>query len=276
MHWPSHCKAFYAQWLIRYMHPRKSPWKSILKFWIQSEHLSEGPLLSTCSINMDAIPRNAKYMRACLKAFKSIRIKQHAGATDRTCLAEPIFYNNRFKIDMPSTSVTQWARHLSTTHIRDLIDASGQEHNDNQWSLYFHTHPSPPTYTRPPPSLRMGSTTHGAARTDQSCHTNGDDAGRNRTHNTRDQVRRSDELTRNRNLRNRNLRRSREDHCGGHIEITETRHPRPPSPHRLVLHTRARSAPRGRRGLGRHTPNRPPSLHTDASTHLTLPTTHYQ
>eukprot|EP00966_Prymnesium_polylepis_P238362 5512786-Prymnesium_polylepis.1 len=39
MHRPSHCEAFHALWIIRYLHPRKSPWKQVVSYWIQDEHI---------------------------------------------------------------------------------------------------------------------------------------------------------------------------------------------------------------------------------------------
>ena len=37
MHWLSHANAFYAEWIIRYLHPRRAPWKHILTHWIENE-----------------------------------------------------------------------------------------------------------------------------------------------------------------------------------------------------------------------------------------------
>jgi len=42
MHWESHCEAFYAQWMIRYLHPRKAPWKEIADLWICEGTQSSG------------------------------------------------------------------------------------------------------------------------------------------------------------------------------------------------------------------------------------------
>jgi hypothetical protein len=140
MHWPSHCTAFYAQWVVRYMHPRKSPWKTILRSWIRNTFIGDGTILAACdNANTTKIPETATYMRACMEAFESLNIKQYLGPADRTCLGEPLFYNNRFTIQIPRQSVREWSHHLGATHIRDLIDESGQEHNDNQWSYYFYT-----------------------------------------------------------------------------------------------------------------------------------------
>ena len=29
LHWESHCKAFYASWIVRFLDPRRSPWKDV-------------------------------------------------------------------------------------------------------------------------------------------------------------------------------------------------------------------------------------------------------
>ena len=42
MHWESHCQAFYAQWMIRYLHPRKAPWKETADRWICEGTLGRG------------------------------------------------------------------------------------------------------------------------------------------------------------------------------------------------------------------------------------------
>jgi hypothetical protein len=39
MHWPSHCEAYYATWIIRYLHPRAAPWKSIARFYARGKEL---------------------------------------------------------------------------------------------------------------------------------------------------------------------------------------------------------------------------------------------
>ena len=138
MHWPSHCTAFYAQWIVRFMHPRKSPWKTILRSWIQNEHLRDGTLLSSVDTNnMTNIPTTATYMRRCLKAFQSLNITQNYDLTDESCLGEPLFYNNRFTLPFSEQQIDQWAVHFKVTHIQDLIDISGQGHNDNQWDHFF-------------------------------------------------------------------------------------------------------------------------------------------
>ena len=38
MHWRAHVKAFQMQWVLRYLDPRKAPWKDVLDHWIANEY----------------------------------------------------------------------------------------------------------------------------------------------------------------------------------------------------------------------------------------------
>eukprot|EP00966_Prymnesium_polylepis_P249443 5767219-Prymnesium_polylepis.1 len=93
MHWESHCEAFYAQWIVRYLHPRKAPWKTILRHWItageregddDSPHgLGDAILLAPAPVNttaLDHIPSTAKYARRCVASFLSLRMQQNYGS----------------------------------------------------------------------------------------------------------------------------------------------------------------------------------------------------
>ncbi len=65
MHWPSHCAAFYAQRIIRYMHPRKSPWKTILRSWIRNDFIEDATILENClNNNRTNIPKTQKHIKA--------------------------------------------------------------------------------------------------------------------------------------------------------------------------------------------------------------------
>ena len=45
MHLESHIKAFQAQWIIKYLDPRDSPWKNALDHWLSDDKLGRGILL---------------------------------------------------------------------------------------------------------------------------------------------------------------------------------------------------------------------------------------
>ena len=51
LHWESHCKAFYASWIVRFLDPRRAPWKDILRHWISDEYIHEAIILSSASPN---------------------------------------------------------------------------------------------------------------------------------------------------------------------------------------------------------------------------------
>ena len=65
MHWPSHCSAFYAQWVVRYLDPRRAPWKSIVHEWIADEHTGDAIILgrSRHRDRVPHIPETALYIR---------------------------------------------------------------------------------------------------------------------------------------------------------------------------------------------------------------------
>jgi hypothetical protein len=100
MHWPSHCEAYYATWIIRYLHPRKSPWKTIMRFYIEDEHIQDSIILSSSprKSREDMLPPGAQYLRRCLISFHSLDLHQDTSLLDSSVQAEPLWHNNRFTI----------------------------------------------------------------------------------------------------------------------------------------------------------------------------------
>ena len=45
MNFPLHCQAFYAQWIVRYLHPRRAPWKIVADKWLSDGLLGRSVLL---------------------------------------------------------------------------------------------------------------------------------------------------------------------------------------------------------------------------------------
>ena len=69
MHWPSHCEAYYATLIVRYLHPRKAQWKNILRHYIYNEFIHDG-ILVAAALDRDRsaqLPLSAKYVRRCLR-----------------------------------------------------------------------------------------------------------------------------------------------------------------------------------------------------------------
>ena len=50
MHWRAHVKAFQMQWVLRYLDPRKAPWKDVLDHWIANEYQTCRLRPSKCSL----------------------------------------------------------------------------------------------------------------------------------------------------------------------------------------------------------------------------------
>ena len=44
MNFPLHCQAFYAQWIVRYLHPRRAPWKIVADKWLSDGLLRAGQI----------------------------------------------------------------------------------------------------------------------------------------------------------------------------------------------------------------------------------------
>ena len=139
MHFESHCEAFYATWLIRYLHPRKAPWKALLRHWIDEEHVHEGILLSSARdrSRVNELPRHAHYARRCLRAFDALNIKQNTDLLDHAVQAEPLWHNHRFHIPMTRDRVQAWQKYLETTHISSLLDTTSSPFTPQNWDWFF-------------------------------------------------------------------------------------------------------------------------------------------
>ena len=69
MHWRSHVRAFYTQWIRRYLHPSNPPWKSAADIWLSDPYpTGRGTILTAIKGSMyENI--HAQYLRACVKEF---------------------------------------------------------------------------------------------------------------------------------------------------------------------------------------------------------------
>jgi hypothetical protein len=74
MHLPSHILGFQAQWIQRYLDPRKAPWKNVLDRWIVTgDGLGRGAILTgtqRCATEPAACPHRAT---TCARASKRSR-----------------------------------------------------------------------------------------------------------------------------------------------------------------------------------------------------------
>ena len=148
MHWQSHCEAFYAHWIIRYLHPRKAPWKDIASIWIDDAHI--GPaIIMTSSVPdddlMEDIPKRAHYLRRCMRAFLSLKIKQNLEIEDLSIIAEPIWHNRRYDIDV--RKLHRWQEQLSTNRLYELLTDKMKPFTRDEWDAYFDQVNPNPAYT---------------------------------------------------------------------------------------------------------------------------------
>ena len=103
MNFPLHCQAFYAQWIVRYLHPRRAPWKIVADKWLSDGLLGRSVLLVNAHDNsgVDDVPDSATYLKACLSAFHALDIRQDTALLDHTIQAESLWHNWRCSIDLP-------------------------------------------------------------------------------------------------------------------------------------------------------------------------------
>ena len=94
MHLPSHIQAFQAQWIIKYLDPRDSPWKNALDHWFASNDLlGRGALVASSSHRRrltQELPARCTYMHACLVAFNELNIRQDLNLITFDTLGEPL------------------------------------------------------------------------------------------------------------------------------------------------------------------------------------------
>ena len=74
LHWEFHCKAFYASWIVRFLDPRRAPWKDVLRHWISDEYIHEAIILSSASDSdrTNEIPDTAPYIKRCLQELPKL------------------------------------------------------------------------------------------------------------------------------------------------------------------------------------------------------------
>ena len=142
IHWPSHAKAFYAEWIVRMLHPRRAPWKTVLRAWYPDwNHIEDGIFVAPRGLLkdlLDHIPRHASYIRRCITEFISIRMEQNLDFQDNRQLAEPVWHNHRFHIQLPESRVDVWVDEQQVYHVANLIDPHTDSfHDDANWSGFF-------------------------------------------------------------------------------------------------------------------------------------------
>ena len=144
MHWRSHCEAYYAEWIVRFLDPRRAAWKQVLRHWTDEEFLHDGLLLANASdrTREAELPPNAPYIRRCLRAFAQLQVTQDTSLPlDCSVQAEPLWYNHRFDIEMIQRRVHKWQKTFEATHILDLLNHRSRPFRDDEWEKFFETMP---------------------------------------------------------------------------------------------------------------------------------------
>lgn len=135
-----HITAFQAQWIIKYLDPRRSPWKDALDHWIiRDDDLGRGSILSSDSTDPAArLPEECEYMRACFASFAKIKITQDTDLIPEAVEGEPFWKNNRFTVNPvlgPGTA-QEWIEDLHTARLSDLLHSNGFL-SSNDWDQYI-------------------------------------------------------------------------------------------------------------------------------------------
>ena len=145
MHWESHCRAVYQEWVVRLLHPRRAPWKEIVRAWYPEWNRIEDAIFVASEADrpkiLDHIPPNSTYLRRCITEFNHLNIQQNLNIEDNTILAEPLWVNHRFPVDIPAKRYRVWTDKLETTHIRDLFDSTTDAYfTAADWQRFFRTY----------------------------------------------------------------------------------------------------------------------------------------
>ena len=140
MHWPSHCDAYYSTWIVRYLDPRRAPWKSVMSWFIRDDVIGDAILLSSSPDRNrhDSLPTGARYMRRCMISFHGLNLEQDTSMLDYTVQAEPLWHNRRFTIkDVPPVRQERWEERYDTNRILSLLDPRSRPFTLQQWKGFF-------------------------------------------------------------------------------------------------------------------------------------------
>ena len=123
MHLESHVKAFQAQWIIKYLDPRDSPWKDVLDHWLlQDDGLGRGTLLRRGHTDQAyKLPLRSIHMRACLTAFANLGLAQDTSLLTHETQGESLFFNNRFPSPLEPHLAEEWYSTGLAVTLSDLI-----------------------------------------------------------------------------------------------------------------------------------------------------------
>ena len=135
MVWEIHARNFRAQWVIRYLHPGYSSWKTIVDDWILfskegDERWPEGrSILASALTQSDrakllmGIPKKAKYLRQCIKDFWKIKLQPAATQENRKLIGSMnIWHNTYFTLDVDWRLKRYMKQELNVVLVSDIIN----------------------------------------------------------------------------------------------------------------------------------------------------------
>ena len=139
MHISSHISAFQAQWIIKYLDPRDSPWKDVLDHWIlRDDELGRGTLLSSDQEDFsDRLPQRSHHMRSCLQAFASLRLTQDLSILTHESQGEPLWKNNRFTPTLPHATREIWVQADLAPRLSELLNDDNDFSSVDQWQKWI-------------------------------------------------------------------------------------------------------------------------------------------
>ena len=114
MSWHSHTQAFYAEWVVRYLHPADSQWKRVLDQLLlrnkrtgKSTH-GEGRQTLICRLTssqktalMKNLPTKATYIKNAIRAFWRLGIEQCTTNDDGSTNNDNIAHRRRINMEQP-------------------------------------------------------------------------------------------------------------------------------------------------------------------------------
>ena len=141
-HLESHIKAFQAQWIIKYLDPRDSPWKEVLDHWLDTDNrLGRGTIMTPGGMDVfKRIPRRCTYIRKCFESFYELDLRQDLSLLTYRSTGEPLWKNSRFTIPGMTPNgggvhdKSAWTENLNTYRLSDLESPKGGYISDQELS----------------------------------------------------------------------------------------------------------------------------------------------
>ena len=138
MDWDSHVTAILSEWVLRWAKPPDRDvcaWKHVMHHMIMVdkkgiEKFSEGSGIMFCKMTpadkvrlMRGIPKNAEYLKSCLRAFWKLGLKQDTKHTSNI-RCESFWHNARFELKATPKERKYFSTIVDVQSLGDVIDSS--------------------------------------------------------------------------------------------------------------------------------------------------------